>query len=277
MSETTLTEENTFFTDLPVGEILRRTREHYGRSLQDIEKTLRIRAEQLQALENNELDKLPGKVYAIGFVRTYSEYLGLDGDKMVELFKLQFKDKAKAPELHFPANASESKLPAVWLVMVSIFVIITASSLMMFSTEKNREELERVPEVPKEIQQAELEKPEIAIPDEALEAPAPEEEVTLDEKPKEGIILNIRSNSWVEIKDKAGKRLLSQVLKAGDQYLVPTRPDLLMSLGNAGGVEIEVDGQPLQLLGGEGIVRRDIPLDGGYLKSKYIKPLDKEQ
>ena len=84
-----------------------------------------------------------------------------------------------------------------------------------------------------------------------------------------GIILNIRDNSWVEIRDSTGKRLISRVLKAGDKYFVPNRPDLTMSLGNAGGVGIQVDGQSIGPLGRDAQVRRNIPLDTKYLKNKY--------
>ncbi|MBU0859077.1 MAG: helix-turn-helix domain-containing protein, partial [Alphaproteobacteria bacterium] len=90
-------------TDMTVGEILRRTRLHYGQSLTDVESILRIRAAQLQALEDGRIDLLPGRVYAIGFVRAYAEYLGLDGEKMVHLFKAQAGNPPRPrAELHFP-------------------------------------------------------------------------------------------------------------------------------------------------------------------------------
>jgi len=284
MSQSALNEDEGYYTDLPVGEILKRTREHYGRSLEDIEKVLRIRAEQLDALEKNEMEKLPAKVYAVGFVRSYSEYLGLDGDKMVRLFKTQSKDKPEETYLQMAAPASDNRLPSKWLLLASAMTILVMSRIYMASTSKTRDEVESVPPVPESIQQATLEKPEEKQPameeqaDEVAQAEAatpPAEEKTLSKKPEKGIILNIRENSWVEIKSKAGTKLLSQVLKAGDQYFVPNRPNLLMSIGNAGGVEIEVDGQPLRLLGGAGVVRRNIPLDGGYLKSQYADQPEK--
>ena len=85
------------------------------------------------------------------------------------------------------------------------------------------------------------------------------------------IILNIVQNSWVEIKDETGKTLVAKVLKAGDQYYVPDRPDLRMSLGNAAGVQLEVGGQKLLPLGGQGQVRKNIPLDADFLKKTYTK------
>src|SRR5688572_20077124 len=113
MGQPAMTEENPHFqTDLSVGEILRRTRLHYNQTLPDIERALRIRASQLEALENGNYDQLPGRVYVIGFIRSYSEYLGLDGDKMVHLFKTQSGGKVAQPaSLGFQVPASDTKMP----------------------------------------------------------------------------------------------------------------------------------------------------------------------
>src|SRR5262249_39749194 len=113
------------YTDVAVGEILARTRQFYNLSIWDVEMALRIRGSQLIALEKGDSDKLPGGVYAIGFVRAYAEYLGLDGGKMVHLYKVQAGGGGKRPTLHKPAPASESKLPN-WLVLVFSFTALTA-------------------------------------------------------------------------------------------------------------------------------------------------------
>lgn len=256
------------FTDMPVGEILRRTRLHYQQSIQDVEYNLRIRAEQIEAIENGDLEKLPARVYAIGFVRSYAEYLGLDGDKMVHVFKAQAGEKAAEPELHISVAASDSKLPPTWLVIASALFILVMTAIWAVSWDGNREEIETIPPVAETIQEA----PALESASEQIEqaAQAVEEEPPPAEV-KEGIILNIRANSWVEIRDSKGKKILSRVLKAGDQYFVPNRPDLTMSLGNAGGVEIEVDGVPLKPLGKDAQVKRRISLDAEYLKSTYAK------
>lgn len=272
------------YTDMPVGEILRRTRMHYNQSLDDIERALRIRACQIEAIELNDLDKLPGRVYAIGFVRSYSEYLGLDGDKMVGLFKKQAGGKTAQPELHFPIGASDGSLPAWWLIALSSVAAIVFLAFWLSGTEEQRKMVEDIPQVPAGM--AVLDEPiaatqsvtvsddgkvTISNPDAQAEGPpvAEEEENEIAEKPAEGIILNIKQNSWVEIRDKSGKAMISRVLKAGDQYYVPDRPDLTISIGNAAGVEIEVDGQPLRQLGETGKVLRRLPLDAKYLKENF--------
>lgn len=59
------------------------------------------------------------------------------------------------------------------------------------------------------------------------------------------------------------------MLRAGDQYFVPDRPELTISIGNAGGVDLVVDGQILKTLGSSGEVVRDMPLNSQELKLKY--------
>lgn len=258
------------YTDMPVGEILRRTRVHYEQSIEDIERALHIRATQIVAIENGYLDQLPGRVYAIGFVRSYSEYLGLDGDKMVGLFKRQVAGKAPQPELHFPVGASDSRLPAWWLIMLCAIAALVFLSFWFGGTQERREIAEEIPQVPEQMIRPQGPAVTIPPPVTGQAAPQPtEEEPTIKEKPVKGIILNIEENSWVEIRDKSGKAVLSRVLKAGDQYYVPDRPDLTISIGNAAGVAIEVDGQALRPLGETGKVLRRLPLDAAYLKKNF--------
>ena len=260
-------QDTAFFTDMPVGEILRRTRTHYKRSIEDIEHALRIRTEQIEAIEQGNLEMLPGRVYAIGFVRSYAEYLGLDGDKMVDLYKRQvMAAKGPEPELYFPIPASDNHLPPWWITLSSIFLAIALLAFWFGENRAGREAVETIPPVPEEMQIA-VEEPTLpAATKVEIEEP---EETVIEDKPAEGIILKIHENSWVEIRDKKGKAMLSRVLKAGDQYYVPDRPDLTISIGNAGGVEIEVDGQPLRKLGEKGKVLRRLPLDAEYLKSNF--------
>src|SRR5262249_30547058 len=91
----------------------------------------------------------------------------------------------------------------------------------------------------------------------AAPAAAPAEIPAADAQKQKGIIIKIKKNSWVEIRGKDGKSIVSRVLNAGDQYYVPDRPDLTISLGNSGGVELQVEGKTLKPLGNEGEVRRN--------------------
>ena len=61
----------------------------------------------------------------------------------------------------------------------------------------------------------------------------------------------------------------SRTLEAGDAFFVPNREDLALWTGNAGGLRVIVDGQPLAELGARGEVRRDIPLAADRLTAQY--------
>ncbi len=71
------------------GAMLRQQREALGLDLTDVAAMLRIKPAYLEALEAGRPDELPGAVYAIGFIRAYADYLGLDNREMLRLFKQQ--------------------------------------------------------------------------------------------------------------------------------------------------------------------------------------------
>ncbi|NKB56085.1 MAG: DUF4115 domain-containing protein [Alphaproteobacteria bacterium] len=87
------------------------------------------------------------------------------------------------------------------------------------------------------------------------------------ENPEARVMIKARVDSWVEIRDPDGSLLLTRVLRAGDSYRVPDRPGLLMLTGNAGGLEIQVDGEAIPDLGPKGAVRRGVTLDADSLKA----------
>src|SRR3984885_15066259 len=72
-----------------VGQDLRAARLRRGDDLATVSRVLKIRKDHLEALEEDRLEALPGRTYAIGFVRTYAEYLGLDTPHVLERYKAQ--------------------------------------------------------------------------------------------------------------------------------------------------------------------------------------------
>ena len=76
------------------------------------------------------------------------------------------------------------------------------------------------------------------------------------------ITVRATSNSWIQVRDEALDRLLfTRLLRAGDQYEVPNRPGLSLMTGNAGALELLVDGKVAPAIGVIGEVRRDVQLD----------------
>ena len=69
---------------LSIGEYLKRTRLSRRLDIGDISQELHIRRDYLEALESDAWERLPGEVYAVGFLRTYARYLGADADALVD-------------------------------------------------------------------------------------------------------------------------------------------------------------------------------------------------
>lgn len=246
-------------TDIPVGELLRRTRIHYRQSLEDVAHNLNIRPRQLDSIENGDLDALPAPVYTIGFVRAYADYLRLDTQQVVDLFKAQSNGAADPKcDLNFPVPKSENALPPLWIVLCGIGTAILIC-ILWFVLHNAGEKV--VPDVPVISAPIEYAPP---IKDEGTpNLPPP----TLQE-PQE-IIINVSEDSWVEVKDKNGAKLVARVLKKGELYKVPSAKGLVMTLGNAGGITLSIGNKTLKPIGKKGQILRDIPLDAEILRDQY--------
>jgi hypothetical protein len=73
-----------------IGNSLREARERQGLGYPEIELATKIRAKYIRALEEEDFTSIPGDAYIRGFLRTYSEYLGLDGDVYVDEYASRF-------------------------------------------------------------------------------------------------------------------------------------------------------------------------------------------
>src|SRR3974377_1705733 len=72
-----------------VGQDLRAARLRRGDDLATVSKALKIRKDHLESIEEDRIESLPGRTYAVGFVRSYADYLGLDAGQCVERFKAE--------------------------------------------------------------------------------------------------------------------------------------------------------------------------------------------
>lgn len=409
-----------------VADTLIRARQQYGQDLRSIAQVLCIRYSYLDAIERANYENLPGPTYAVGFVRTYAEFLGLDGDAVVERFKNEVQGLDGQTKLHFPTPAPEGKMPGGAVFLVAALIFAGAYGVWFYLSNKGETIADLVSPVPERLQELVVEEPaepatgtssataasvpEPAVPEQAAvadapaaEAPAaepvpapaavepaaeatasesetlaapaptapapadpepsvaesaaentastqtevatlpsaPAEEATTASTPAQSelvittpetqpapvitlqqpeaptvanadgsadqqgaaglagndgqsaytipaapannqassflvnqepqvyggdnadarIVLRANQDAWVQVRDREGTLLLTRVLRVGDSYRVPNQDDLTMLTGNAGGLEILVDGTALAPLGPVGAVRRNIPLD----------------
>jgi cytoskeletal protein RodZ len=85
-----------------IGNSLREARLRQGLDLARVEDDTKIRARYLQALEDERFDVLPAETYVKGFLRTYAEYLGLDGHLYVDEFNSRFASSMEEPIVSTP-------------------------------------------------------------------------------------------------------------------------------------------------------------------------------
>ena len=79
-----------------IGEQLRTAREAKGLSISDIEKATKIQGRYLEAIENNEFDKLPGDFYVRAFIRQYAQVVGLDGKELLSQYSGNIEEIGRA-------------------------------------------------------------------------------------------------------------------------------------------------------------------------------------
>ena len=109
---------------MDVGGLLRASRMRRNEELSDVAKILRIRLVYMEAIEDGRFDDLPGPTYAIGFIRSYSEHLGLDGDEIIRRFKSEASDGENSQSLTFPTVAPENGIPRGAIVMVGLLIAV---------------------------------------------------------------------------------------------------------------------------------------------------------
>ena len=386
-----------------VGAMLHARREDLGRDLRAAADTLRIRYPYLQAIEEGRVEDLPGPTYAVGFVRAYADYLGLDGEYIVARFKLENERlEQHRAQLVFPSPASETRIPSGAILLIAIALAVAAYGGWVYLSSSERNIADMVPSLPDNLtallrsdpspqpatpsstpettasqpeapsQAPAAAAPELVppatpapmapvaaappaaappaatppvaapvppsapapaptsavppplvapvapvapaappaaastsgqepAPDSAPEPPGPvnpnatipdspplpavaaaappRPDVVLDselrpearvygeENTGARVLIRALSDSWVEVRDeRSGELLLTRVLRTGDTYRVPDRSGLSLVTGNAGGIEIFLDGKPVGSIGPLGSVRRNLPLDPDSLR-----------
>jgi cytoskeletal protein RodZ len=134
-----------------VGETLRRRREERGEDLRYVAQMLRIRYPYLKAIEDGRPDELPGPTYAVGFVRTYADHLGLDSEKLVNRFKTEAAGLQTRADLHFPAPLPEGKIPSGAVLVIAVVLAAAVYGAWIYMSSQDQQVAEIVPQLPNRI------------------------------------------------------------------------------------------------------------------------------
>ena len=285
-----------------VGQDLRTARLERGDDLLSISRALKIRKDYLEALEENQIESLPGRTYAVGFVRSYANYLGLDPDAFVARFKAEIagRNDVSAPHVDVIDEDERKKLPQGWWMIAGVVVILVLYGFYQLVAAANRDvrvseppPMEApVPVVAKPVSPPVA--PKIQTPPApAAAAPATNDGATNDAAPAnpqvpaaapaslpQGTVYGQRNlNSRVVLRalqptrlwvvDGTGKLFLGHPLNAGDTYRVPNLVGLKLTASDAGAIEIAVDGQVLGRAGKAGETIKSLSLDPQAIAGRF--------
>ena len=130
-----------------IGDILRRVRESRGESLDAVSAYVKIRRHYLDALEASQYQALPADTYAIGFLKTYADYLGLDGKAAVTQFRREVSGRSRQPELYMPQPEPEGRAPTAAIIIGGLFLALVVYALWYSLSSTDRASV-TPPEVP---------------------------------------------------------------------------------------------------------------------------------
>jgi cytoskeleton protein RodZ len=132
-----------------VGRLLRDQREARGLALSDVEKALRIRRSNLEAIEEGRFDKLPGAAYVPAFLRAYAVHVGLDPDKVLTAYHHSGAVPIKRP-VALPADfpVAERRAPVGLAVLTVLLVVAAGYAAWRYLPREQTVVAEKVPPVP---------------------------------------------------------------------------------------------------------------------------------
>lgn len=250
------------------GENLRRERELRGISLHEIAEATKISARFLQALEQDRFDVLPGGLFRRTFVRQYAKHVGLDADRVVAefLYTQGAEPGTRAPgrrPFAIPSGALTA-LAGIGLLVWLAFpwgpggrheapVTEASAPPASFPTEHVYP-----PVAPRPVP--------VALPE--SEAPS------VSVQPKDdGLILTLsaKQDCWVSV-TVDGASVLDRVLAPGETQTLEAHGEIVLSVGNAGGLSFRVNDRPGVPLGKSGEVKKGIVITRQSLPNLIEEP-----
>ena len=242
-------------SEMTVGEILRnaRTTGRRKREIPTISKQLCIREEFLQALEDGNYNVIPENVYILGFARNYAMELGLDPDEIVNKLKREMglvaecgtddasdaqsctvADKEKWYRGLWGRSLKFIRRNWIWFVAGCVLVLAIVGTLVALNL-NHESDSSNVQSVETVAPAASVMEPEYNV--DVRERFGTENSENAD------VILQATQESWVKVEDARGNTAFSRVLVPGDVYYVPSGDEYTAIFGNAGGVDVWVNGK----------------------------------
>jgi cytoskeletal protein RodZ len=204
-------------------------------ALREVAETTNISIRYLEAMEDDRFDALPAPVFAKGFLREYARYVGLDPDEVVNHY-LAARQDATVEEAERVATAQRASSPPpwrAWLWAGAIAALLAAAAGGTYWW-RNRQAPPVVPS------------PSPAAVAPVVPQPAPAAAPTpLRESPLR-VTVDFTADSWVEV-SVDGKPGFSELRVQGESLQLEAQEEVVLSLSNAAGAHVEVNGRPFAL------------------------------
>ncbi len=244
-----------------LGQELRQEREKRGVRLEEIAQATKVSLRFLTALENDRFDLLPGRFFSKAILRSYANYLGLDEKALLARYEALF------PPEQPPTRVKESEVsggrPFPLSLVLLFFVIIIIVATAYFLSRPGGERDQRLSRKPS-LRESTLLLPPAAEPLKAseLELPAPITQLQLQ--------ITFHQKTWIQVYAD-GVLKLDGIKNPGATFETTANKELLLHLGNAGGIEFILNGQKGKSLGRSGAVVKNIRITLENMKD-FVEP-----
>lgn len=249
-----------------IGDTLREARETQGRSIEETAHALRLRSEQVRALEDERFDSFGGDVYARGFLKSYATELGLDPQPLLDTYRREVSgdDPIVATPLVAPGSGASVKPPRAappgWIAWLLVGVIVLAGLGFLGQFAGGRapdtaSDEPTPPVAPAEDDGDDGEADEDADADDGDGEPVRSDGEEAPDPEPEGVelFLALEASSWLRV-TVDGTVVHEQVAEEGTTLPFNGEETVTVRYGNAGGVRVELNGEDLGTPGASGEV-----------------------
>jgi cytoskeletal protein RodZ len=234
-----------------VGQKLERARTDAGLTVEEVSEQTRVRVPIVNAIEQDDFSRSGGDVYARGHVRSLARVVGLDADALVAQFDEDHGGRPEptpaAPLFEAERIRPEPRRPNWNAVMVAAIVAVLGILGFMFfnggdgsggnpsaAGSRTGDDKASKPATSGKSPSA----TSTPSPSDSAIAGAPEDKVTIKVSAGDG-------KSWILAKDETGRTLKQTVLQQGDTLTVQADDRIDLTLGNAGAVQLNVNGRTI--------------------------------
>ncbi|MFL5237401.1 MAG: helix-turn-helix domain-containing protein [Rhizomicrobium sp.] len=268
-----------------IGQELRGARMSRGEDLASVSRVLKIRKDHLEALENDHMGALPGRTYAVGFVRAYAEHLGLNPEQVVERFRTEIAGRDDTSKnAGFPVDEESSGLSWSWILFALFLLGLIAYGAYYLLQSRGADPVQpSAAPVPTEIAPA-LTKPAHRSPANRATAVSPGASHAGNAAPpaipagggtvygkmntNAHVVLHVMQSTHVLVQTEDGRAFINKELQPGDSYQVPNMGGLALTAEHGNAVQVVLDGKVMGNAGAGGEPVEALSLDRDALANR---------